>query len=54
MYRINFRQEKTDGAEYLYILKTSQGTISEREYPSARVSFILKILVLYITMKLLQ
>lgn len=35
--RINFRQEKTDGVEYLYISKQARGLLGEREYPSARV-----------------
>lgn len=35
--RINFRQEKTDGVEYLYISAQARGLLGEREYPSERV-----------------
>ena len=35
--RINFRQEKTDGVEYLYISKQARDLLSERQSPEERV-----------------
>lgn len=35
--RINFRQEKTDGVEYLYISKQARSLLSERQSPEERV-----------------
>ncbi|OPB97991.1 tyrosine-type recombinase/integrase [Elizabethkingia occulta] len=35
--RINFRQEKTDGVEYLYISKQARDLLSERQPPEERV-----------------
>lgn len=35
--RINFRQEKTDGVEYLYISNEARKLLGERESPSERV-----------------
>lgn len=35
--RINFRQEKTDGVEYLYISNQSRELLGERQHPSERV-----------------
>lgn len=35
--RINFRQEKTDGVEYLYISEQSRELLGERQHPSERV-----------------
>ncbi|MDD5152176.1 MAG: site-specific integrase [Flavobacterium sp.] len=35
--RINFRQEKTDGVEYLYISKQIRELFGERQHPSERV-----------------
>lgn len=35
--RVNFRQEKTDGVEYLYISEQSRELLGERQHPSERV-----------------
>ncbi|MCT3855881.1 site-specific integrase [Elizabethkingia anophelis] len=35
--RVNFRQEKTDGVEYLYISKQARDLLSERQSPEERV-----------------
>ncbi|PRQ78353.1 recombinase [Elizabethkingia anophelis] len=35
--RVNFRQEKTDGVEYLYISKQARSLLSERQSPEERV-----------------
>lgn len=35
--RVNFRQEKTDGVEYLYISEQSRDLLGERQHPSERV-----------------
>ncbi|MDQ8747751.1 site-specific integrase [Elizabethkingia miricola] len=35
--RINFRQEKTDGVEYLYISKQARNLLSDRQSPEERV-----------------
>lgn len=35
--RVNFRQEKTDGVEYLYISTQARGLLGERQHPSERV-----------------
>jgi integrase len=35
--KINFRQEKTDGVEYLYISGQARGLLGERQHPSERV-----------------
>ena len=36
-FRINFRQKKTDGVEYLYISKQARELLQEREHPTERV-----------------
>lgn len=35
--RVNFRQEKTEGVEYLYISAQARGLLGERQHPSERV-----------------
>ena len=35
--RVNFRQEKTDGVEYLYISNQARALLGERQHPSERV-----------------
>jgi integrase len=35
--RVNFRQEKTDGVEYLYISNQARELLGERQHPSERV-----------------
>lgn len=35
--RVNFRQEKTEGVEYLYISTQARGLLGERQHPSERV-----------------
>lgn len=35
--RVNFRQEKTEGVEYLYISKQARELLGERQHPSERV-----------------
>lgn len=35
--RVNFRQEKTDGVEYLYISSQARELLDERQHPSERV-----------------
>ena len=35
--RVNFRQEKTDGVEYLYISSQSRELLGDRQHPSERV-----------------
>ena len=35
--RVNFRQEKTDGVEYLYISSQARALLGERQHPSERV-----------------
>ncbi|CAM3108797.1 tyrosine-type recombinase/integrase [Flavobacterium frigoris] len=45
--RINFRQEKTDGVEYLYISKQARELLGERESPSDRVFVGLKYSAVY-------
>ncbi|QNL49661.1 site-specific integrase [Olivibacter sp. SDN3] len=42
LYRVNFRQEKTDGVEYLYISKQARELLGERRSPSERVFLGLK------------
>ncbi|MGV7105808.1 tyrosine-type recombinase/integrase [Flavobacterium sp. U410] len=45
--RVNFRQEKTDGVEYLYISEQSRDLLGERQHPSERVFKGLKYGVVY-------
>ncbi|MEC5166898.1 integrase [Flavobacterium sp. PL11] len=45
--RINFRQEKTDGVEYLYISQQARELLGERESPSDRVFVGLKYSAVY-------
>lgn len=37
VFKVNFRQEKTDGVEYLYISKQARELLGEREDPTDRV-----------------
>lgn len=45
--RVNFRQEKTDGVEYLYISKQARELLGERKSPSDRVFVGLKYSAVY-------
>lgn len=45
--RINFRQQKTDGVEYLYISKQARGLLGERKEPQGRVFVGLKYSAVY-------
>jgi integrase len=36
-FKINFRQKKTDGVEYLYISSQARNILGEREFPAERV-----------------
>jgi integrase len=45
--RVNFRQEKTDGVEYLYISSQARKLLGERESPSDRVFVGLKYSAVY-------
>lgn len=45
--RVNFRQEKTDGVEYLYISEQARSLLGERQSPSDRVFIGLKYSAVY-------
>ncbi|WP_432221787.1 site-specific integrase [Flavobacterium sp. TMP13] len=45
--RVNFRQEKTDGVEYLYISSQARELLGERKFPSERVFVGLKYSAVY-------
>lgn len=45
--RVNFRQQKTDGVEYLYISKQARGLLGQRKAPEDRVFIGLKYSAVY-------
>lgn len=47
IFRVNFRQEKTSGVEYLYISKQTRDLLGERKSPSDRVFVGLKYSAVY-------
>ncbi|MBC7419004.1 MAG: site-specific integrase [Pedobacter sp.] len=47
LFRINFRQQKTDGVEYLYISKQTRELLGERKAPKERVFTGLKYSAVY-------
>ncbi|GGF48938.1 tyrosine-type recombinase/integrase [Echinicola rosea] len=46
-FRVNFRQKKTDGVEYLYISKQARDLLGERQTPHDRVFYGLKYSAVY-------
>src|SRR3546814_11412272 len=49
LHRINFRQEKTDAVEYLYISKQARELLGARRSPKERVIVGLKYSAVYIS-----
>lgn len=47
LFRVNFRQEKTDGVEYLYISKQARDLLGDRKSPKDRVFIGLKYSAVY-------